>query len=219
MRIWDTTSAARVDHLIANSTFVAKRVEKFWRRTATVIHPPVDVSAFKPTSSTKAEDFYLYAGELASYKRPDIAVDAFTKSGRPLVVIGEGSERKALEARAGQNVKFLGRVPFEVLKDHFARCRALVFPGVEDFGIMPLEVAASGRPTIAFGQGGAAETVVHGVTGILFSDQSSAGLLDGIREFEKLEPSFSTLSCIDHAKKFSNETFAENIINFISSLK
>lgn len=218
LRIWDTSSAARVDHLIANSSFVAKRIEKFWRREATVIYPPVDVDAFKPTSPDKQDDFYLYAGELASYKRPDIAVDAFSKSGRPLVVIGEGSERKALEARAGPNVKFLGRVPFETLKEHFAQCRALIFPGVEDFGIMPLEVAASGRPTVAYAAGGALETINDQINGIFFYEQSITALNDAVDRLEKSIENVNLDQLAQWVNQFSPSTFQTNFSNEISRL-
>ena len=216
MRIWDTVSAARVDYFIANSSFVAKRIEKFWRRDATVIYPPVDVEAFGRDKQAEVGDFYLYAGELSSYKRPDIAVDTFTRSGRPLIVIGEGAERRALEASAGSNVKFLGRVSFDVLKGHYAQCRALVFPGVEDFGIMPLEVAASGRPTIAFNQGGATETVVHKVSGILFNEQSVEGLQNAIAEFEEFEGMITNDNLTLQAAGFSRDRFSQSISAYIN---
>jgi len=184
LRGWDVTSAARVDGFIANSTHVSKRIEKYYRRQSTVIAPPVAVDQFRPVPTDEVEDFYLWAGELVSYKQPSIAIDAFTAMGKPLVVIGGGKLPASVLARAGDNITFLGRVPHEVLKDYMARCRALVFPGEEDFGIVPLEVMASGRPVIAYARGGALDTMIDGVTGILFDNQTTEGLIEAVNRFE-----------------------------------
>lgn len=206
LRIWDTASATRPDHIVANSGFVAQRIRKAWGRRSSVIYPPVNVGLFRrPT--TAPEDFYLYAGELISYKRPDLVVEAFNQSGRQLRIIGEGPERKKLEPLAGPNIEFLGRVPFDTLKDNYARCRALVFPGVEDFGMVPVEVMASGRPVIAFAQGGAEETVVDGVTGVHFHEQTVEALEAAIDRFVHLEPTLSTDRIIEHAARFDTERF------------
>lgn len=207
LRLWDVTSAARVDKFVANSAFVARRIEKYWRREADVIFPPVDVSAFSAAAPGDVGDHYLYAGELVSYKRPDLVVEAFNKSGKKLVVVGEGSARKALEEIAGPNITFLGRVPFDELKRQYATCRALVFPGVEDFGIIPLEVMASGRPVVAFAKGGAMQTVVDGETGVLFHDQTVAGLQDAIERLETALPQMSVDRFRSHAEGFSSEVF------------
>ncbi|AUC56763.1 glycosyl transferase (plasmid) [Sagittula sp. P11] len=217
LRIWDTASAARVDHFVANSGFIARRIAKSWRREAAVIYPPVDVSAFSGPDLAEPEDFYLYAGELASYKRPDLVVDAFTRSGKPLVVIGEGSERRALEARAGSNVRFLGRVSFEDLKDHYRRCRALVFPGVEDFGIIPLEVMASGRPVLAFAEGGAMETVIEGRTGMFFHEPTVEAVLEGVEALERVLPGFDPQALRDHAAGFTAERFRAEFKAFVEA--
>ncbi|EET48107.1 glycosyltransferase [Thalassobium sp. R2A62] len=218
MRIWDTTSAARVDHFIANSSFVAERIKKFWRRDATVIYPPVDVDAFAQSRPVQVSDFYLYAGELASYKRPDIAVEAFTKSGRRLVVIGEGSERKELEAAAGPNITFLGRVSFATLKDYYSRCRALIFPGVEDFGIVPVEVIASGRPVIALGRGGALDTVTHDMTGVLFEEATPDSLAKALNYFEQNEKNFQIKETSSFAEPFSPFEFRNKFSNYVSTI-
>ena len=217
LRIWDVCSAARVDYLVANSEFVARRIAKSWRRDAAVIHPPVNVEGFRQASVVEMGDFYLYAGELVSYKRADLVVDAFTRSGKPFIVIGEGSERKTLEERAGKNIRFLGRVPFDVLKDHYARCRALVFPGVEDFGIMPLEVMASGRPVVAYAKGGATETVINGKTGILFHEQSVDALDAAIDRLEAGMSDFSLADLVSHAESFSEDNFRKAMSEFINS--
>lgn len=186
LRQWDVTSAARVDQFVANSTHVQKRIKKYWRRDAQRVYPPVAVENFSPAPLSEREDFYLWAGELVGYKRPDIMIEAFNRMGKPIVVIGGPEKaRKAHAARAKGNITFLGNLPFAELKSHMARCKALIFPGEEDFGIVPVEVMASGRPVIAYGRGGATETVRDGETGLLFKDQSVEGLIDAIERFER----------------------------------
>jgi glycosyltransferase involved in cell wall biosynthesis len=185
LRMWDVTSAARVDRFVANSHFVARRIGKYYRRPADVVFPPVAVDLFAPAPANELDDFYLWAGELVSYKRPDVAIDAFVKSGRRLVVIGDGPERRSLERRAeGSRIEFLGKTDFDRLRSHMARCRALVFPGEEDFGIIPVEVQASGRPVIALGSGGVLDSVVDGETGMFFDQPTSDALNDAIERFE-----------------------------------
>ncbi len=216
LRIWDTASAARVDHFVANSAFIARRIGKSWRRDAMVIHPPVDVAAFRREKPAEVEDFYLYAGELISYKRPDLVIEAFNRSGKPLIVIGDGAASEMLRKIAKPNVSFLGRVSFDVLKDHYARCRALIFPGIEDFGIMPLEVMASGRPVIAYAKGGAEETVIDGVTGIHFHEQSVPALEAAIARCEEMIDAFDPQTLLSHAEGFSAELFRERVAAFIA---
>jgi len=209
LRMWDVTSAARVDRFMANSTHVAMRIEKYWRRDATVVHPPVDVAAFQPVSLDEIGDFYLLAGELAPYKRPDLAIAAFAKLGLPLVVIGGPDKTvKKLSTGAPENITFLGNVDFATLKDHMARCKALIFPGEEDFGIVPVEVMASGRPVIAYGRGGALDTVIEGKTGLLFREQTVDALSACVEKFDRMDRSaFPTTTLKDHAKGFSAECF------------
>ncbi len=213
LRGWDVTSAARVDAFAANSNHVAARIAKYWRRDAAVVAPPVDLDAFAPVAPDQVGDFYLWAGELAGYKRPDLLIEAFNRLGLPLVVIGGPDKARAgLERDAADNITFLGRAPFDVLRDHLARCKALVFPGEEDFGIVPVEAMASGRPVIAYDRGGARDTVVNGKTGLLFQDQSVAGLIAAIQHFEdqrldQLDPSALTT----HANRFSEAAFRTGI--------
>ncbi|WP_226629369.1 glycosyltransferase [Alloyangia pacifica] len=216
LRIWDVTSARRIDKLVANSKFVAKRTRKFWGRDADVIYPPVNTSEFRPKEYQEPQDFYLYAGELASYKRADLAIKAFKGSKRKLVVIGEGSERAKLEEMAGENITFLGKVPFDELKRHYAQCKALIFPGVEDFGIIPVEVMASGRPVIAYAGGGALETVVDGETGVLFDEPSSKCLTEAMEKLEATYKKFDQKKIIEHAEQFSNCRFQKEIMEMIS---
>lgn len=182
LRIWDVTTAARVDHFVANSGFIAQRIGKYYRRDADVIFPPVATEDF--AISETVGDHYLLAGEMVSYKRADLAVEAFNASGRKLIVVGEGEMRETLEAKAGPNITFLGRVPFDRLKQEFANCRALIFPGEEDFGIIPVEVMACGRPVIAYGRGGALDTVREGQSGLLFHEQTVEALNAAVDRFE-----------------------------------
>ncbi|OWU83481.1 glycosyl transferase [Oceanicola sp. 22II-s10i] len=217
LRGWDVTSAARVDAFAANSNHVADRIGKYWRRDAEVVHPPVDVDAFAPVPASEVGDFYLWAGELAPYKRPDMVVNAFNRMGRKLVVIGGPDKtRDALAERAGPNITFLGRTDFDTLRDHMARCRALVFPGEEDFGIVPVEAMAAGRPVIAYDRGGARDTVVPGKTGVLFKDQTVDGLVDAIESFEAqrlYEVDASVL--VTHARRFSEGAFRAGITRIL----
>ena len=213
LRRWDVTSAARIDHIIANSNYVQRRILKFWRREASVVHPPVYVDDFESVSDDKVEDFYLWVGELVSYKRADLMVEAFAHSGRRLVVIGGPNNAiKELSKKAKGNITFLGKTDFPTLKSHMARCRALIFPGEEDFGIVPVEVMASGRPVIAFGRGGAKDTVVEGLSGVFFNEPTVKALNDAIENFEsdmlsKLDPDLIK----SHAQKFSETAFQTKI--------
>ncbi|MDP1028788.1 glycosyltransferase [Sphingomonas sp. KR1UV-12] len=208
LRIWDAASAQRADAIVANSAFVAGRVRRFWRREAVIVHPPVDASTFRPVDQEARGDHYLWCGELVGYKRADLAIAACTALGRKLVVIGDGEEMARLKRHAGAHVTFLGRAPAAVLRDHMARARALLFPGEEDFGLVPVEMQASGRPVVALARGGALETVVDGETGLLYTDDSAAGLADAILAFEAsgLEAR-CTPACLANAARFTPQAF------------
>jgi glycosyltransferase involved in cell wall biosynthesis len=205
LRLWDVASAARVDHFIANSQYVARRIRKYYRRDAEVIHPPVDADRFAPSAAT--DDYYLMAGQLVPYKRPELAVEAFNRSGRRLLVAGEGEMLPSLRRMARRNVELLGWQSDEQLRDLYARCRALVFPGVEDFGIVPLEAMASGRPVIAYGRGGALETIVDGVTGVFFHEQTAAALAAAVERFEREAGRFEPEAIRAHARTFDRPVF------------
>ncbi|MBB3711869.1 glycosyltransferase involved in cell wall biosynthesis [Limimaricola variabilis] len=213
LRQWDVSSAARVDGFAANSHHVADRISKYWRREARVVHPPVAVEDFAPVAREEVGDFYLWAGELAPYKRPDLAVEAMRRLDRPFVVIGgPDATMQKLRRQAGPKTRFLGKVPFETLKSHMARCKALIFPGEEDFGIIPVEAMASGRPVIAYGRGGACDTVIDGETGLLFRDQSVEGLMAAVEAFEaaglgQADPA----ALVRHAAGFNEARFQEGI--------
>jgi glycosyltransferase involved in cell wall biosynthesis len=213
LRAWDVSTAARVDHFIANSAYVARRIDKFYRRSADVIHPPVDADRFSIAASPG--DYYLCAGQITPYKRIDLAVDAFTQNGKPLVVIGEGASA-ALRRRAGPNITFLGAVDDATMAHHFAHCRALVFPGIEDFGIVPLEVMASGRPVIALARGGATETVVDGTTGILFEEQTVEALNAAVEEMERHVDEFSPSRIQLHARGFDRSVFRRKLEAYLT---
>ena len=205
LRTWDESSAARVDSFVANSDTVASRVRRYYRRDARVIHPPVDVSAFAPVAPEEVGDAYLMVGELVRYKRPDIAVKAFNAMKRPLVVIGGGEMLGEIRAMAGPTVRVLGSQPFAQLRHHYARCRGLIFPGEEDFGIVPVEAMASGRPVVAYGRGGATETVVDGRTGVFFDRQDADALIAAVERLERL--SLDPADIVAHARQFNPARF------------
>lgn len=216
LRMWDAVSALRVDGFVANSAFIANRLRQAYRRDAVVVHPPVDVSTFIPVDRSASGDFYLWCGELVAYKRADIAIDACTALGRPLVVIGDGEEMARLKRRAGPGVTFLGRAAPAVLRDHMARARALLFPGEEDFGIVPVEMQASGRPVIALARGGALETVIPGETGLLYADDSARGLADAIAAFEASSlGDHCTAACVASAARFGPEAFRAGMVRVL----
>lgn len=211
MRIWDVASSNRVDYFIGNSQNVANRIWKHYRREATVIYPPADTEYFKPVD--KDEDYFLCVSRLVPYKRVDLVVEVFNELGLPLVVIGGGSELEKIKAMAKDNIKVMGRQPNEVIKEHYAKCRAFIFPGEEDFGITPVEAQASGRPVIAYGKGGALETVVDGQTGLFFKEQTTESLKDAVMKFEKM--SFDKKVIRAHAEEFGIDIFKNKIKNFV----
>lgn len=216
LRIWDTTSAARVDRFVANSHHVAARIEKYYRREADVVPPPVDVDQIGPGGAPG--DFFLWVGELTYYKRPDLAVEAFRRNGRRLVVIGDGEERKALEHGAPPNIEFLGRASTAELRQALQSCRALVFPGEEDFGIVPVEAMAAGRPVIAYGRGGALDTVTPGLSGILFEEPTVESLMEAIERFDVEAASFSPELIANHAGNFSRAMFKRRFTESLQAM-
>ncbi len=179
LRLWDVSSSNRADYFIANSRYVAGRIEKHYRREAEVIHPPVDTEFFEPGGERR--EFYLVVSALVPYKRIDVAVDAFTNLGYPLKIAGGGPEKKRLQKRAGGNVEFLGEVSRGELKTLYQECRMLIFPGIEDFGIAPLEAQSAGSPVIAYGRGGLLETVIENETGLFFHAQTPGSLEEALK--------------------------------------
>jgi glycosyltransferase involved in cell wall biosynthesis len=214
LRIWDEDAARQPDHFIANSKAVADRILRAYGRHAEVIHPPIDLDRFR--SSAEQGDYYLVLARLVSYKRIDLAVQACTLLGRHLLVIGDGPDRERLAALAGHTVNFLGRLSDKEVEYYASRCRALLFPGDEDFGMAPLEIAAAGRPTIAYRAGGAVETIVEGVTGMFFDQQEPESLAAAIEQFEQVEWSGQVLR--RHAEKFGVEVFQARMNTFLARI-
>lgn len=210
LRIWDVSTVPRVDRFVANSATVARRIRRFWRRDSVVVHPPVELERFAIDPGGPGEA-YLFASQLVGYKRADVAVRAFAGSGRRLLVVGEGPELTALQREATPNVQFLGRVSDEELARLYAGCRALVFCAEEDFGIVPLEAMACGRPVVAFGRGGACETVVDGVTGLFFEAQTADSLRAALDRFEAMEAQFDPAAIRRHAEGFGRERFVREM--------
>jgi glycosyltransferase involved in cell wall biosynthesis len=212
LRMWDRLSADRVDHFIAISREVAARVERHYTREAEVIYPPVDVDRIVP-NRRPPEDFYLVVSRLVAYKRIDLAIEAANRLRRRLIVVGDGVERSRLEALAGPTVSFYGRRSDAEIADLYARCRAFLFPGHEDFGITPVEAQAAGRPVVAFGRGGATETVIDGVTGVLFAEQTPDAVVDAILRLEKLTLDGSV--CRRNAERFDRAEFRRRLARTI----
>ena len=204
LRVYDAASANRVDVFVANSHHVARRVWKTYRRRAAVVHPPVDLDTFSPVAGK--DDYYVTAGRLVPYKRVDLLVEAFNGTPeRELVVIGDGPERARLERLAGPNVRILGHQPEAALRHYLQRARAFVFAAHEDFGIAPVEAQACGTPVIAYGRGGALETVVPGVSGLFFEEQSATAVRVAVAEFERSR--FETERVRASAERFSAARF------------
>jgi glycosyltransferase involved in cell wall biosynthesis len=210
VREFDRLAAGRVTHFIANSNFVRDRILTCYNRPSDVIYPPVGLDEFE-MAGEKPEDFFLVVSQLTPYKRIDIAVTAFTRLNRKLVVIGDGSERKRLEKAAGSSVTFLGSQPQSVLRDHYRRCQALIFPGIEDFGITPLEAQASGRPVVAYRAGGALETVQENRTGLFFDEQSAESLMEAIDKFMDGKNPFDPADCRRNAENFGADRFLSRL--------
>lgn len=213
LRRWDVSVNYRVDYFIAISHFVRQRIRNFYKRDADVIYPPVDMSKFKP--SAEKEDFYLVMSALVPYKKIDMAVSAFNKSGKNLVVAGTGPEEKKLKAMAKPNVRFLGWLSDGEIRDLYSRARALVFPGTEDFGIVPLEAQACGTPVVAFGKGGALETVIEGKTGTFFYEENADSLLEAVERADKIEFNISKLRA--NAERFNRDKFKKEIKEYVQS--
>ena len=214
LRLWDEGAARQPDHFVANSKAVAARIERAYGRYAEVIFPPIDVDRF--SVSSEQEDYYVVLARLVSYKRIDLAVSAFTQMGKRLVVIGTGPALDNLKAKAGSTVEFVGRLSDRAVERYIARSRALIFPGEEDFGMAPLEVAAAGRPTIAYRAGGALETIIEGETGLFFDEQTTEALIEAVERFER--ELWSADRIRKHAEGFSREVFATRFTSFLGRI-
>jgi len=209
LRLWDFSVANRVDSYVANSYYVARRIRKLYRRSARVIYPPVDVANYRHTAPR--EEFFVAASRLVPYKRVDLIVEAFTRMGKPLVVIGDGPDRKKLEQMAGPSVKLLGYCSDEEVVGYLERARGFVFAADEDFGIAPVEAQAAGCPVIAYGKGGTLETVVgwpdSSATGMFFDAQTPEALKEAVELFESHAADFDPVACRQNAEYFGRERF------------
>lgn len=210
LRMWDRLSADRVDHFVVNSNYIGKRVQKYYRKPSTVIHPPIETSGF---AIGEAKDYFFMVGRLISYKRFDLVIETFNASGKTLKIAGVGPDEAKLKKLAKKNIEFLGRVEDMELKKMYSECQALIFPQLEDFGITPVECMASGRPVIAYSQGGAQDTVVDGETGLFFEKQTTESLNDALSHFEKKQ--WNSDSIRKHSQKFSEERFHTELTNLI----
>lgn len=222
LRRWDRATASRVTHFVAISETVRGRIAECYGRDSTVIYPPVETDFYTPAKVAR-EDYYLVVSAFAPYKRIDLAVSACAKLGRKLVVIGTGQDAARLKALGGPGVAFLGWQSDEVIRDHFRRCRALLFPGEEDFGIVPVEAQACGTPVIAFGRGGAAETILPpggrgDPTGLLFIDQSVEALADAIERYEGVANDFRPAAARKQALRFHPRRFDSEVTELLASL-
>ena len=211
LRHWDESASRQPDHFVANSKTVAKRIRDVYHRVAEVINPPIDVDRFRV--SDQQDDYYILLSRLIGYKRLDLAIEACSKLNRKLLVIGDGPYRERLMAMAGPSVQFMGRLSDSDVNHYVSRCRALIFPGEEDFGMAPLEVAAAGRPCIAYRAGGAEETIVDGRTGLFFDTQDPEDLMSAILRFEK--QTWGTDELREHAEGFRTEVFQERMRTFL----
>lgn len=223
LRAWDVASSARVDHFVANSSFVAQRIRKYYRRESTVIHPPVDALHF--AGEIEAGEHYLMVSALVPSKGIELALDAFRALGRKLRIVGDGPLLERMRRRAGPNVEFLGRVSDEQLRREYLTCRALVHTAVEDCGIVALEAASAGRPVIALGRGGSLDTVVpferrasEAPTGIYFEDPTPESLQRALLEFERVEPQFEPEALRAHARRFDRARYVERMGELVQSL-
>lgn len=218
LRMWDVTSSQRVDNFLCISKHVQNRIMKYYRRDSEVIHPPVEISRFR--LGNKKEDFFLIVSSLVPYKKINLVIEAFNRLGNPLRIIGSGPEEKRLRAIAKSNVEFMGWQADEVVAKSYSTCRALIFPGEEDFGIVPLEAMACGKPVIAYGKGGILETVASydspggagkTATGLFFHEQNVDSLIDVVKRFDQIEREFDPSAIGRHALQWDREIFKEKI--------
>jgi glycosyltransferase involved in cell wall biosynthesis len=215
LRVWDQTTAMRVDYFIANSPVVAERIQKYYRREAVVIPPPVEAGRFPFDPTLEPDDYFLIVSRLIPYKRIDLAIEACNLLQLPLVIIGSGRDLDRLKKLAGPTIRFMGRLSDEEVTYYYTHCRALLFPGEEDFGITPLEAQAAGRPVIAYGAGGALASVVDGITGVFFREQTVDSLVGTLASFN--ERMYNPDVIHNHALEFDMPRFRRRILQFIEA--
>ena len=219
LRQWDIMSSNLVDHFVANSTFVAKRIQRYYNRKADVVFPPCDIQKYADCQRNP-KDFYLFFGQLVGYKRADLAIQACIQSGRKIVVIGEGKSKEAKKYSRSGLVTFTGRISDEKVKEYFSQAKALLFPGIEDFGIIPVEANSAGCPVLAYRKGGACDSILENKTGLFFEEQTVESLIACMDEFEKNYKQFENRQIYKkHVEQFSNENFAKKITQIIKERK
>jgi glycosyltransferase involved in cell wall biosynthesis len=217
LRRWDWAAAQRVDHFIAISSTVQGRIRDIYGRESVIIHPPVDTEFFAPELAQPVGDYFLIVSRLIPYKRIDLAVQVFNQlPNKRLVIVGEGRDLAALRTQAGPNITFLGRQPRQRVRELLRGCRAFLFPGLEDFGIAPVEAMACGRPVIAYGAGGALDTVIPGVTGELFTKQSCTSLLTCLETFDP--QTYDPAACRTQAELFSAANFRQRLLGYLARI-
>ncbi|MCJ2183289.1 glycosyltransferase [Novosphingobium sp. 1949] len=217
LRQWDVSSASRVDAILANSRFIERRIHKVWGRQARVVHPPVAVDEFSPSDAVGGR--YLWVSQMTPYKRADIALEAFNRMGVPALMVGDGEMYAQIARSAGPNVEVRKRLTFAQLKHAYATCKALVFTPEEDFGIVPVEANASGRPVIAYGHGGVTDSIVDGATGLFFEEQSIDALCEAIYRFERWLPQFDPAEAVANAARFAPEVFDRGVMGALDALR
>ena len=211
LRQWDVMSSNLVDHFVANSSFVAARIQRYYNRKADVIFPPCDINRYL-NNSREPKDFYLFFGQLVGYKRADLAIEACIQSGRKIVVIGDGKSKEAKKYAKTGLVTFTGRVSDEQVAQYLSQAKALLFPGIEDFGIIPVEANSAGCPVLAYRKGGACDSILENKTGLFFDEQTPQSIIECINEFEKRENDFSERSIYTkHVQQFSKEEFVRKM--------
>ncbi len=213
IRIWDLSTANRVDHYIANSHYIARRIKKVYGKESTVIYPPVDVEKFELCE--QKEEFYMTASRMVPYKKIDMIVEAFSKTDKKLVVIGTGPDMEKIKAKAGKNIELMGYQSDEVMINMMQRAKAFIFAAEEDFGITPVEAQACGTPVICLGKGGTKETVIDMVSGVHFMEQTVEALLEAVEKFENNIDSFELKKIRENALRFSKERFEKEIKEFV----
>lgn len=219
LRGWDKIAAQRPDLMVGISTAVGNRIKKYYKREAKIIYPPVDVNFFKKTknlnNNEQKQNFYLVVSRFVLYKKIDLAIKAFNKLGLPLFIVGKGVEEENLKKIAKSNIKFLGELTDEKLRDYYKRSKALIMPQEEDFGIVAIEAQAAGTPVIAFRKGGALDTVIEGKTGVFFDQQKPESLIKGVNKFERMK--FKKEDLLRNALRFSKEKFKQNFLELINN--
>lgn len=213
IRLWDASTANRVDHYVANSRYIARRIKKTYGKPSDVIYPPVDVDKF--TLRETKEEFYLTASRMVPYKKIDLIVEAFSQTDKKLLVIGDGPDMAKIRSKAGKNVELLGFADDETMADLMGRAKAFVFAAEEDFGITPVEAQACGTPVICFGRGGARETVLDGESGLYFMEQNAKELLAAVAKFEQNYDKFEPTKIRENSLKFSRARFEAEIKSYV----